>query len=149
VRKLLRPNFAFFLTFHFSAIISRLSRPFAREIYFSHVFSANHNFQTFIDPTESVSLRPLKNLNPAMRKLSIPLLHRLAPSPALCRVLDSTLVKAADFYKRFRVATVKGVEADQFMQLQDRPSKDLTVLHGPFVGMKYPGTEAAGSAFIA
>ncbi len=83
-----------------------------------------------------------------MRKLSIPLLHRLAQSPALCRVLDSTLVKAADFYKRFRLANVTGAEADQFQQLQDRLSHDLTVLHGPFVGMKYPGTEAAGSAFI-
>jgi SAM-dependent methyltransferase len=83
-----------------------------------------------------------------MRKLIVPLLHRLAQSPRVCRMLDNTLVKTADFYKRFRLANVTGPDAETFGQLQAKLALDLTVLHGPFKGMQYPGTEAAGSAFI-
>ena len=83
-----------------------------------------------------------------MRKIITPLLHRMAQSPAMCKFLDGTLVKAADFYKRFRLANVTGAEGEAFAQLQAQLGKDLTVLHGPFTGMKYPGSEAAGSAFI-
>jgi hypothetical protein len=66
----------------------------------------------------------------------------------MCKLLDGTLVKAADFYKRFRLANVTGPDAEQFRALQSQLARDLTVVHGPFQGMKYPGEEAAGSAFI-
>ncbi len=83
-----------------------------------------------------------------MSNFITPLLHRMAQSPTLCRVLDRSLVKAADFYQRFRLASVTGEDAVQFQTLSAQLAKDLTVLHGPFAGMKYPASEAAGSAVI-
>jgi SAM-dependent methyltransferase len=83
-----------------------------------------------------------------MRKLVVPVLHRLAQSPTFCKVLDGSLVKAADFYKRFRLASVQGEDEQRFATLRASLAADLVVKHGPFAGMKYPGDKAAGSAFM-
>lgn len=83
-----------------------------------------------------------------LKNAAVATLHRMAQSPTLCRVLDGSLVKAADFYKRFRMASVQGEEGVKFQELHDRLAGELVVLHGPFTGMKYPGAKAAGSAFI-
>ena len=83
-----------------------------------------------------------------LKKAAAATLHRMAQSPVLCKVLDGSLVKAADFYKRFRLAYVQGEDAVLFEGLHDQLARNLTVLHGPFAGMKYPGAQAAGSAFM-
>ena len=83
-----------------------------------------------------------------MKNFFISSLHRMAQSPTMCRVLDLTFVKGADFYARYKLSSLKGADGENFRALQKRLSEELTVLHGPFAGMKYPSSQAAGSALI-
>ena len=75
-------------------------------------------------------------------------LSKASHSPMVRRMLDGTLVKAADFYRRHRVPELKPEEAALYQKLWDELGRELTVRSGPFTGMKYPKAEAAGSAFI-
>ena len=49
------------------------------------------------------------------KKSAVATLHRMAQSPTLCKVLDGSLVKAADFYKRLMCRVRRGCCLRRFM----------------------------------
>jgi len=88
----------------------------------------------------------MKNIR--MKDLIINFLSKASHSPTLKKLLDGSLVKAADFYQRNQHPALEGAAAGQYEALISQLQTELTVRSGPFQGMKYPGAQAAGSAFI-
>jgi hypothetical protein len=83
-----------------------------------------------------------------MKTLVADFLSKASNSATMQKLLDGSLVKAADFYRRHRMPSMEPAETAKYEALFEQLSKELTVRSGPFTGMKYPGAEAAGSALI-
>ena len=83
-----------------------------------------------------------------MKALVAEFLTKVSSSPPMQKLLDGSLVKAADFYRRNRMPVMEGEVAARYEAMFRELVLELTVRSGPFQGMKYPGAEAAGSALI-
>ena len=83
-----------------------------------------------------------------MKMLVADILLKLAGSPHAQKLLDASLVKAANYYQRNRQTRFTGPGAEQYAAIYAELAKELTVRSGPFKGMKYSQAEAAGSALI-
>jgi len=83
-----------------------------------------------------------------MKALVADFLSKVSSSPTMQKLLDGSLVKAADYYRRNRMPEMAEGELAQYHALMGTLSQELKVRSGPFTGMKYPGAEAAGSALI-
>lgn len=81
-----------------------------------------------------------------MKALVAEFLTKVSSSPPMQKLLDGSLVKAADFYRRNRMPAMEGEVAARYEAMFHELVRELTVRSGPFQGMKYPGAEAAGSA---
>lgn len=87
-------------------------------------------------------------VNITMKALIAGFLSKVSSSPGMQKLLDGSLVKASDYYRRHRMPLLEGPAAEQYQALCRGLGRDLTVRSGPFQGMKYPGAESAGSALI-
>ncbi len=83
-----------------------------------------------------------------MKTLVAEFLSKVSGSPKMQKIIDGSLVKAADYYRRQKIPAMSGVAMEQYRALYAELEQELTVRSGPFKGMKYPGAEAAGSALI-